>query len=112
MSSDADAALTDLMRQAARIEHQVNEIRGRGEAAQGAVRAEVDATGALVGLYIAETLQGIAVQDVGRMITHAQRAACAQARESVAELRRPLTENPYAASLFHRAAAEGLRKAQ
>ncbi|MFI6868757.1 YbaB/EbfC family nucleoid-associated protein [Nocardia sp. NPDC050406] len=109
MSADAEAALTELMRQAARIEEEVARVRGHGEAAQGAVRAEVDATGVLVGLYIAETLQGVAVQDIGRMVVHAQRVACEQARGSVTELRRVLTENPYAAALFHRAAAEGMR---
>ncbi|MCU1641636.1 MAG: hypothetical protein JWN03_1911 [Nocardia sp.] len=112
ISSNADTALTELMLHAAHIGQQVTRIRGQGAAAQGQVRAEVDADGTLTGLSIADSLQGTAVRDLAHLVIEAQQAACAQARESAAEMRRTFTDHPYAASLLHQTAAAGLRAAQ
>ncbi|MET9485561.1 YbaB/EbfC family nucleoid-associated protein [Nocardia sp. NPDC006630] len=112
ISSNADIALTELMLHAAHIGQQVTRIRGQGAAAQGQVRAEVDADGTLTGLSIDDALQGTAMRELARLVVEAQQAACAQAGASAAALRRTFTDNPYAASLLHQSAAAGMRAAQ
>ncbi|MFJ4652217.1 YbaB/EbfC family nucleoid-associated protein [Nocardia sp. NPDC088792] len=111
-TSSADAALTELMLRAVVIEERVEQIRGRGEAAEGRIRAEVDVRGTLTGLYIADSLAGFAMDELAQWVTRAQSEACTRARAEADEMQRELTESSYAAALFHEAAQAGLREAE
>ncbi|WP_198036874.1 YbaB/EbfC family nucleoid-associated protein [Nocardia sp. BMG51109] len=107
MSNDMDpnVALREMMRAAARTDAAVAQIRGQGQSGGGRVRVEVDATGTITKLDIAESPHPIAVGDLPALIIEAQRLACAQARESAEELRRDLSDSPEAQAMireFHR----------
>jgi len=105
---NADAALTELMVKAARIEQGVARLRGRGESALGRVRVEVDAEGKITDLHLDAALHGIAPPELARLITAAQHAACVHARTAAEELELELRDDPYAAAVVSEAAAAGL----
>ncbi len=105
---NADAALTELMVKAARIEQDVARVRGRGESALGRVRVEVDAAGKITDLHPDAALHGIATPELAGLITAAQHAACAHARAAADELERELRDDPYAAAVVSQAATAGL----
>jgi len=100
-----NAALTELMVKAARVEQDVARVRGRGESAFGRVRVEVDAAGKITDLYLDAALHGMAAPELARLITDAQHAACAHARAAADELERELRDDPYAAAVVSEAAA-------
>lgn len=105
----SDDALAALMRKAAQIENEIDIVRVRSEAAAGQITVEVDATGAITDLHIAEQLLGMSTAaQFAQAIADAQRTACAQARQIADDLKRTLTDDPYAAAVFKKNAETSL----
>lgn len=100
VNATAEDALTDLLVRAVRIEERVGRIRAWGDAAEGRVRAQVDASGTLTELHIADDLEGFSMTELADLVTRAQTAACERVRADIDELQRELVEDPYATAVL------------
>jgi DNA-binding protein YbaB len=95
-----DAGLEELMRTAARINDAVAQVRGQGESADGRVRIEVTADGAISNLYLHDEVKRMPPHELGRAIRDAQRKAVDSIMLSIKEIQSEITENSYTTTIL------------